>query len=250
MPFLAQEPPKKKKRERVELSDEKSREGLGDIYEKAYLEDAMGIKGSDEGEEKKRELSKMFASICSKLDALSNFYFTPKPRVDETDVKVDVPAISMEEIIPTAVGSESRTAAPEEIVKPKIKAAELKEETDKTREDRHSEHLQKKKAKRLREKMKERERKQVEKLNPGLGNKYARAKVMEEIASRRSNNVTVVDTSNVPTEKYTKSNAFFRRLQDTVAQEVKSAKTKGTGDEEKKKGKGKKGVGQSGAMKL
>lgn len=41
-----------------------------------------------------------FAALCAKLDALSHLAYRPKPAIEEVAVKVDVPAILMEEVAP------------------------------------------------------------------------------------------------------------------------------------------------------
>jgi len=60
------------------------------------------------------EIQKMFSSLCSKLDALSNYHFTPKPANIEIEVQKVMPALNMEETIPLAVSDSMRTA-PEEV---------------------------------------------------------------------------------------------------------------------------------------
>ena len=56
----------------------------------------------------------MFVSFCHKLDALCNFHYTPKAPAVEIEVVKNVPAISMEEVLPTAV-NDRVMKAPEEI---------------------------------------------------------------------------------------------------------------------------------------
>jgi len=61
-------------------------------------------------------MKRLFANLCSQLDALSNYHFAPRPVADEADVHncEDVLAIAMEEVLPLHV-SRSRGIAPEEV---------------------------------------------------------------------------------------------------------------------------------------
>jgi hypothetical protein len=61
-----------------------------------------------------KEVEAIFATLCNKLDALSNFHFTPKLPSAEIEVVRNVPAIAMEEVLPTAV-NDRVMAAPEEV---------------------------------------------------------------------------------------------------------------------------------------
>jgi U3 small nucleolar ribonucleoprotein component len=60
------------------------------------------------------EIETLFKSFVSKLDALSNFHFTPKMPSAEVTVVANVPAIQMEEVLPLAVNDNARQA-PEEV---------------------------------------------------------------------------------------------------------------------------------------
>ena len=110
----------KKRGEVPEVSQEKSKLGLGELYEREYLKKAVGY--DVDAEEKKSaeekaqdEMKALFANLCSKLDALSNYHFAPRPIADEAEVRpVTTPAIAMEEVLPLHV-SDSRGVAPEEV---------------------------------------------------------------------------------------------------------------------------------------
>jgi len=107
--------------EAPEVSQEKSKLGLGELYEREYLKKTTGFDRSahekqTEEDEAKEEMKVLFANLCSQLDALSNYHFAPRPVADEADVqnREDVPAIAMEEVLPLHV-SQSRGMAPEEV---------------------------------------------------------------------------------------------------------------------------------------
>jgi U3 small nucleolar RNA-associated protein MPP10 len=61
-----------------------------------------------------KDIEAVFTALCHKLDALSNFHYTPKAPSAEIQVVANVPAISMEEILPMAT-SEKIRQAPEEV---------------------------------------------------------------------------------------------------------------------------------------
>ena len=110
----------KKRGELPEVSQEKSKLGLGELYEREYLKKAVGydvdtVEKETEEEKAKSEMKALFATLCSRLDALSNYHFAPRPITDEAEVRtVTKPAIAMEEVIPLHV-SNARGVAPEEV---------------------------------------------------------------------------------------------------------------------------------------
>ena len=110
----------KKRGELPEVSQEKSKLGLGELYEREYLKKAVGydvdaVEKETEDEKAKSEMKALFAGLCSRLDALSNYHFAPRPISDEAEVRtVTKPAIAMEEVLPLHV-SNARGVAPEEV---------------------------------------------------------------------------------------------------------------------------------------
>ena len=110
----------KKRGELPEVSQEKAKLGLGELYEREYLKKATGhdvdaAEKQTEEDKAKSEMKQLFANICSKLDALSNYHFAPRPVADEAEVRpATTPAIAMEEVLPLHV-SDARGAAPEEV---------------------------------------------------------------------------------------------------------------------------------------
>jgi len=130
-----------------EISEEQSKEGLGDLYEKDYREQVMGETAVDAVNKEEESIMAEFTHLCHKLDALANFHYAPKPPKEEIEVRANVAAISMEEAIPVGV-SDGALLAPEEIYK---KHKHLKEgrggkgEDELTKEDRRARRRAKKK---------------------------------------------------------------------------------------------------------
>ena len=110
----------KKRGELPEVSQEKSKLSLGELYEREYLKKSVGYdveaaEKQTEEEKARSEMKALFANLCSKLDALSNYHFAPRPIADEAEVRaVTTPAIAMEEVLPLHV-SDARCVAPEEL---------------------------------------------------------------------------------------------------------------------------------------
>ncbi|KAI2485710.1 U3 small nucleolar ribonucleoprotein Mpp10 [Pyrenophora tritici-repentis] len=111
------------RRGRFELDDTKSGKGLAEIYEEEHLRetDPNFVEAKDEKLKKEHdEISALWKSVSAKLDSLSSSHFKPKPAVPNLEIRVDAPAIEMEDARPTA-GGEVATAsmlAPQEVYKP------------------------------------------------------------------------------------------------------------------------------------
>ncbi|KAG0288403.1 hypothetical protein BGZ96_007834 [Linnemannia gamsii] len=104
---------------RVEISDEKSKKSLAELYEDDYVRQtatAGPVMSEREAalEKKHEEITGLWQDLCVKLDSLSNWHYTPKPVKAELTVVTNAPAISMEEAIPVGV-ADAAMLAPEEI---------------------------------------------------------------------------------------------------------------------------------------
>ncbi|CAH0481040.1 unnamed protein product [Peronospora belbahrii] len=218
--FAGNEEDEKKKLE--EVSMEKSKEGLGEIYEKEYMKTAMGFEADDESKQDQEEIDVMFKSLCWKLDALSNYHFTPKPAVKELQVKPAVPAIAMEEVVPISV-SDANLKAPEEVYEKKRKRGEavLQSKDEMTQTERKALRNAKKHARRKEKRQHEFDERLVAKLNPGLGNKYEKKKMLESIASAK--NITTGKQIEGSSKQFSNSKEFFSRLQNEVQEKIRSA---------------------------
>lgn len=101
-----------------EVSKEKSKAGLGEIYEQEYREQVMGEVKEDEATKEELEIQEMWTRLCMSLDSLTNFHYTPKPPTAEMETRANVGALAMEEAVPMAV-SDGQQLAPEEVFKQK-----------------------------------------------------------------------------------------------------------------------------------
>lgn len=113
----------KVRRGQFELDDTKATKGLAEIYEEEHLRntDPNFVDARDEKLKKEHaEISSLWKSICGKLDSLSSSHFKPKPATANLEIRVDAPAIEMEDARPTAGGEVAGASmlAPQELYKP------------------------------------------------------------------------------------------------------------------------------------
>ncbi|ESO92353.1 hypothetical protein LOTGIDRAFT_120798, partial [Lottia gigantea] len=212
-------------KKRIVLDQEKSKQSLAQIYEDEYIKQQKKDKVREEDEEERnpeREVIKeMMQSLFIKLDALSNFHYTPKHIQPELRVISNLPSIAMEEVAPVSK-SDAQLVAPEEI-KAKVKG-ELKGTTEKSETDRKRERRKKKAEKRTKIREKARHEKLVNKMNPGLGNKYSKESALKDLEKSSKINKNDVTVSDKKKSSLTSSTTFFKQLQEEVQSQVLSRK--------------------------
>nr|SVE91257.1 EOG090X09DZ [Daphnia sinensis] len=216
-------------KKKLVLDQEKSKYSLAEIYEQEFLKqqeiqkleakssslaDAANDEPSDD--QNRAALRKRMANVFAKLDALCNFNYTP--RAAEPDIKIvnNMPSIVMEEIAPVTV-SDANLLAPQEVQDPT--RGVLKGKTEKEKTDLLRERRKKKSAQRVRHKERERTEKAVDKANPGLGNKHAKARVLRNLQkAEKEGTVSLIKENRTKAPK--SSTAFFRQLQEDVSASV------------------------------
>jgi U3 small nucleolar RNA-associated protein MPP10 len=176
---------------RVEISDEKAKQSLADMYEDDFVRKQAGsekVDARDEALEKEHdEITDLFKTLCHKLDALSNFHYTPKAAKPEMSIVSNSAAISMEEVTPINV-SDATLLAPEEVYDKK--RGDVKTAAEMDQDERKRLRAQKKKLKRKERDMKERELKVMQKYNPQVGQRQAKTKAVKELLGQK--NVTII----------------------------------------------------------
>mmetsp|Transcript_12395 Transcript_12395/g.24584 ORF Transcript_12395/g.24584 Transcript_12395/m.24584 type:complete len:666 (+) Transcript_12395:131-2128(+) len=212
----------------AEVSQEKSKLGLGELYERDYLKKAVGydVEASEKETAEslaKAEMKALFAKLCSKLDALSNYHFAPRPVAEEAEVKrATAPAIAMEEVMPLTV-SDAKGSAPEEVYAGKRgRDSVLKDNAELEQSERKRLRATKKQARRKERRQKQADEKLISRLKPGLGlnNPYEARKLREDLSKARSSGA-VTEAKMDGNDDFNTSAKFFERLQKTVRDDIR-----------------------------
>ena len=118
--------------------------------------------------------------------------------------------------------SDAMMLAPEEVHE---KKNEQKGKTELTDTDRKRERRAKKRRQHERAVEKTKRRKLVEKLNPGLGNKYSKKAALEKLEKEQKNSKNLSVLKDDGNDKSVKSSTtFFSRLQDEVRDQIRAKK--------------------------
>lgn len=206
------------------LNQEKSKESLSQIYEKEFIKQREAAdpenKNKPEEEPKEhKEIDFMIKELFRKLDALTNYHYTPKQAIPDLKIVNNLPAISMEEVAPVAT-TDASLLAPEEIQR-KFKAPVLgKEErtsTDKKRERRKKKHLQHKKRITKESNLKEMEKN-------GFKPKHNKDSAQQELKRLTSSGHQIKELKSVDDKSMKSSKDFFSRLQDQAKNEIDGKK--------------------------
>ena len=203
------------------LSQDKSRQGLGEIYADDFMAKSSAQVESKAGDDENiTNIKGLFHKICRQLDALSHFHYTPRPVVQEANVSSEiVPSISLEDVTPTTESAASAftNSAPEKIhEKKRGRAAALVSEAEMTSDDRKRRRMA---SKSVRKKQRQSEDAKEHMLsNVGQSSAKYEKKKTEEIL-RNDKRVSVQRNSD--STDYTKSSKVFTQLQDQVRQDIR-----------------------------
>ncbi|XP_051550620.1 U3 small nucleolar ribonucleoprotein protein MPP10-like [Myxocyprinus asiaticus] len=207
-------------KKRLTLDHEKSKLSLAEVYEQEYVKQIQDKKEEEENPAHV-EIQKIMDTLFLKLDALSNFHFTPKPHIPEVKVVSNLPSITMEEVAPVNA-SDATLLAPEEI-KEKNKAGDILGDTEKTTTDKKRERRKKKKLKHL--KIKEREKRQkLKEATAGKIKKKSKAEVEQTLKKLTKGGKAKILTNDGMDKALRSSQAFFSQLQDQVKSQIKGSK--------------------------
>ncbi|EZA57823.1 U3 small nucleolar ribonucleoprotein MPP10 [Ooceraea biroi] len=224
-------------KKKLQLDQQKSKESLSQIYEKEYLQqkraaDPENNEKQEQTPELHNEIRQKMRSLIYKLDALSNYHYTPKRAKPEIKIISNLPAINMEEVAPVAT-SDAVLLAPEEVkAKPRgdlIGKAE-RTKTDMKRERRQKKLRQGAKQKRAEEKEKEKA------LRPGIAKKYKNKNEKAALIKTLIKNRKITEADQTAEKAAKSSTAFFAKLQDQVKTQLKT-KTASVSKKKDKKAK-------------
>ncbi|KAJ3594286.1 hypothetical protein NHX12_006617 [Muraenolepis orangiensis] len=208
-------------KKRLTLDHEKSKLSLAQIYEQEFIKQTQQ-KTEVEENPAHVDIKKMMDALFLKLDALSNFHFTPKPAVPEVRVVSNLPTISMEEVAPVSA-SDATLLAPEE-VKEKNKAGAVLGESERTETDKKRQRRKMKTVKRV--KLQEKERRQ--KLRDASGaqdnRKLSKSQVADKLQKITKGGRATVLKDEGKDKALRSSQAFFSQLQDQVKSQIRDAK--------------------------
>jgi len=225
----------------ADISSEKSKESLSQLYESEFKQQVMGEKVNDKNAAAHAAVCALFAKLGAKLDKLYSFHFVPKPHKAELTVRAHAPAVQLEEKIPGAV-TDADNLAPEEIFGARRTEAKLAKREELSQAERKALRRKKKRVHKRKTLEQEQQKQLRAKIRPGsaVARQLDAQKVERDLldAKRRgvikSGTVTASGSARGG-DKYTKSAQFFKQLQQTAASEKRPrAADKASNGEEKR----------------
>ncbi|XP_045135263.1 U3 small nucleolar ribonucleoprotein protein MPP10-like [Portunus trituberculatus] len=212
-------------KKKLVLEQDKSKKSLAEIYEEEYLKKQKEeVEAEEEELEEHKEIKERMDKLFVKLDALSNYHYTPRQPGADVKIVSNLPAITVEETTP-ATASDATLLAPQEILEPtrgEMVGDTERTTTDRKRDRRIKKHHQKKKAKMQEKKLQEKVRQAGAKGGTGKLDRSSTMKVIEKAV--KSGQVKLLEGSQDKAVK--SSQTFFKQLQDTRSKKQKNENTK------------------------
>ncbi|CAI2375984.1 unnamed protein product [Moneuplotes crassus] len=195
---------------------EKSKKGLGEIYEDDYKVAHLGYSANPEEDATREEIDELFVDLFYQLDSLSNAHFTPKPVKAESKITTqNVSAIMIEDKTPVIM-SEAQTKSAKEVYDKKLE--EIPDGEELSKEDKKAARLRKKRKIRVHLHKKEiKKKEQLRKMDMAMKEKYE-----VRYSKKRDAKDEKVDSKNEH-----KSNNFFAKMQN-IGQEDREKKEAGS----------------------
>nr|XP_023907955.1 U3 small nucleolar ribonucleoprotein protein mpp10-like [Quercus suber] len=170
-----------------ELDNTKSKKGLAEEYEEEHLRqtDPNFVDARDEKTKKEEaEILALWTKVRTDLDSLSSWHFRPKAAAPQLDIRVDAPAITMEDARPTASGEVAGASqlAPQEVYKGGAASSGKEEVAGKSGLPAAREELE-------REEKQRRRRREKERIRKAAGNDVAPGAKKESRAAREKKQV-------------------------------------------------------------
>ena len=192
------------------MNFEKSRKGLGELYEEDYKRDVLNVPVVNEQERAKRTAAGISRKICSELDRLVGLNVPEKPILAETEVKNSAKAIALEEKIPYAV-STAATATVTEVFDPKHATFESTGEINPKATRRKSKQT-------IRTRKKEKLKAMVQKAaqDPNIEKFEYRKQLREQKAKKE-----LIERKKQPKANFTRSSQFFKTMEDLKTERPK-----------------------------
>ncbi len=206
----------KKNKEQTELDFEKSKKGLGEIYEDQYNKET-GNATESEAKELYREVDDLTNKLYTIFDKLTNNSFVSGNRNQEMKVVTNIPSIQLEDISNFVTDNKSYSKTVNEIYSRKDIETKSKNEMSKDEKEKLHKHTKRNIRNRLREKQKNMKMKNLmNKLDSKFEAKYAMKQIKDKSIKGNVKNSEL------------KSSKFFGNLQDIAKndKDKKDVKTK------------------------
>jgi len=206
----------KKNKEEIELDFQKSKKGLGEIYEDDYNKE-IGNATESEAKEIYKEIDELTNKLYTIFDKLTNNSFVSGNRNTEMKVLTNVPSIQLEDISNFVTDNKSYSKSANELYSRKDLETKTKNEMSKEEKEKLHKHTKRNIRNRLREKQKNQKMKSLmNKLDSKFEAKFAMKQMKDKSAK-----------SNVKNSEL-KSSKFFGNLQNIASddKEKKDIKSK------------------------